>query len=75
MTSTGDRLDDDCDSAIDDVDNDDDSTTSDDLINDGDGATGDNNDGECATTQSTMMAMARRATKLTTMANARQARE
>ena len=75
-TSTGDGLDDDCDSATDDdVDDDDDSTTGDDLDDDGDGATGDNNDGECATTQSTMMAMARQATKLTTMANERRARE
>ena len=66
MTSTGDGLDDDCDSATDnDVDNDDDSTTGDDLNDDGGGATGDNNDGKCATTQSTMMATARWATKLT----------
>ena len=51
MTSMGDGLDDDCDSATDDdVDNDDDSTTGDDLDDDGDDATGDNNDGQCATT-------------------------
>ena len=51
MTSTGDRLDDDCDSAMDyDVDDDDDSATGNDLDNDGNGATGDNNDGQCATT-------------------------
>jgi hypothetical protein len=69
MTSTGNGLDDDCDSATDnDVDNNDDSTTGDDLDDDGNGATGDNNDGECATTHSTMMATARRATKSTTMA-------
>ena len=50
MTSTGDGLDDDCNSATDDdVDDDDDSTTGDDLNDDGDGATGDNNDGQCAT--------------------------
>ena len=76
MTSTGNGLDDDCDSATDnDVDNNDDSTAGDDLEDDGDGATGDNNYGECATTQSTMMATARRATKLTTMANVQRARE
>ena len=64
MTSTGNGLDDDCDSGTDnDVDNDDDSTTGDGLDDDGDGATGDNNDGECATTQSTMMATAQRTYK------------
>ena len=64
MMSTGDRLDDDCDSVADyDVDDNDDSTTGDDLDDDGDGATGDNNDDECATTQSTMMATARRTYK------------
>ena len=41
MTSTGTRLDDDCDSAMDyDVDDDDDSATGDDLDDDGNGVTG-----------------------------------
>ncbi len=72
MMSTGNGLDDDCDSvADDDVDNDDDSATGDNLNDDGDGVTGDNNDGECAkttTTTTTTMAMGRRATKCTMMA-------
>jgi hypothetical protein len=50
MTSTGDRLDDDCDSAMDyDVDDDDDSAAGDDLDDDGNGATGDDDDAKCAT--------------------------
>ena len=50
MTSTGDGLDDDCDSATDDdVDDNDDSVTGDDLNDDGNGATGNDDDGKYAT--------------------------
>ena len=58
MTSTGNGLNDDCDSAMDDKDDDDGSATSDNL----------DNEGDCARREKTMIASAQRSTTTTAMA-------